>query len=191
MPKPRRLVFLPGARGDASFWQPASELLTGFESTDLLGWPWSEAGRANSRAASIEGLADNVAERLDGPSALIAQSLGGAVALLATLKLPESVTHLVLTATSGGIPIWDLGIIVPRWIADQHVDLSRQLRHVDVPTLLLWGDVDPISPVAVGRRLEALLPQAELHVVPGGDHDLGKVHASRVASAIERHLNRT
>src|SRR5690606_1228480 len=62
-----------------------------------------------------------------------------------------------------------------RWLSDVTVDLSAKLPGMGAPTLLLWGESDPISPVAVGERLRDLLPHARLHVLKGGDHDL--VHA--------------
>jgi len=40
------------------------------------------------------------------------------------------------------------------------------------PTLVLTGDDDPIVPAANGRILAALIPNAELHVYPGGHIDL-------------------
>lgn len=58
-----------------------------------------------------------------------------------------------------------------------------------LPTLLLWGDADPISPVKVGQRLAALLPRAELHVCPGGGHDVGYAFAGAIAPLIDRHLS--
>jgi len=58
-----------------------------------------------------------------------------------------------------------------------------------MPVLLLWGEADPISPVAVGERLAALLPQGRLEVIPGADHDLGMLHADRVAPLIDAHLS--
>jgi pimeloyl-ACP methyl ester carboxylesterase len=36
--------------------------------------------------------------------------------------------------------------------------------------------------------LAELLPRAELHVLPGGGHDLGFTHAAEVAGLIDRHL---
>ena len=59
---------------------------------------------------------------------------------------------------------------------------------VAMPALLLWGDCDPISPVRVGERLASLLPNAHLHVVQGGDHDLAETHASVIAPLIDEHL---
>ncbi len=61
---------------------------------------------------------------------------------------------------------------VPSWFVDEREDLAKRLPEIEVPVLLLWGDADPISPVAVGRRLAELFPRAELVVVPGGTHDL-------------------
>jgi pimeloyl-ACP methyl ester carboxylesterase len=52
------------------------------------------------------------------------------------------------------------------------------------------GDEDPISPVEAGRRLASVLPRAELHVIPGGGHDVAAAFASQVAPLIDRHLAR-
>jgi poly(3-hydroxyalkanoate) depolymerase len=38
------------------------------------------------------------------------------------------------------------------------------------PTLVIAGDDDPIVPLINGRILHRLIPQARLHVVPGGGH---------------------
>jgi pimeloyl-ACP methyl ester carboxylesterase len=43
--------------------------------------------------------------------------------------------------------------------------------------------------VQVGQRLAAVLPRAELHVIPGGDHDVACTAASLVAPLIDRHLS--
>jgi pimeloyl-ACP methyl ester carboxylesterase len=127
--------------------------------------------------------------------------MGGLVAVKAALAAPDRVKRLVLTATSGGVPVtalggadWQAGYYrehpqAARWIGAVREDLSDQLGAITAPTLLLWGDNDPISPVAVGKRLLSLLPNARLHVVPGGDHDLATTHAGAVAALIVRHLD--
>ncbi|MCQ4437998.1 lysophospholipase, partial [Clostridioides difficile] len=58
------------------------------------------------------------------------------------------------------------------------------------PTLLLGGDDDPISPIAAGRRLLERLPDARLHVLHGGRHDLAAVHAATLAPLVDAHLRR-
>jgi pimeloyl-ACP methyl ester carboxylesterase len=110
------------------------------------------------------------------------------------------VRRLVLSVTSGGIDVAAVGGIdwrpafrarnqaLPSWFEDDRSDLSARLREVEAPVLLLWGDADPISPVAVGRRLAELLPDAELVVLEGGTHDLVRERADEVVPHIERHL---
>jgi len=149
----------------------------------------------------LDDVVDSIAQRIDRPTAIAAQSMGGVLALLADLKHPESVTHLVLAATSGGVPVRRLGGIdwqtefarnhpsVPDWLLTCDLDLSAQLRTVVISTLLVWGDSDPISPVAVGKNLAALLPQAKLRILPGGDHDFAHTRPQCVAPLIEHHLN--
>ena len=67
-------------------------------------------------------------------------------------------------------------------------DLSDLLPHIAVPTLLIWGDADPISPVAAGRRLRELLPASRLEVFAGGEHDVATDFAPEVATLIDEHL---
>ena len=76
----------------------------------------------------------------------------------------------------------------PAWMARERWNLAPQLASVRAPSLLLWGDADAISPVAVGERLQGLLPCARLQVLPGGAHDLAQTHAEAVAGHISRHL---
>ncbi|MFI7006332.1 alpha/beta fold hydrolase [Streptomyces sp. NPDC050145] len=44
------------------------------------------------------------------------------------------------------------------------------LPAVSVPTLLLWGEQDVRSPLAVARQFRAAIPDAELVVIPGAGH---------------------
>ena len=77
---------------------------------------------------------------------------------------------------------------LPSWFLDEREDLTERIREIRVPVLLLWGDADPISPVAVGRRLAELFPRAELVVFAGGTHDLALERAVEIAPHIDRHL---
>jgi pimeloyl-ACP methyl ester carboxylesterase len=44
------------------------------------------------------------------------------------------------------------------------------LSRLRQPTLVVAGDDDPIVPLVNGRMLARLIPDARLHVVPGGGH---------------------
>ena len=56
------------------------------------------------------------------------------------------------------------------------------------PTLLLAGDNDPAVPAVNARIMAKLLPDAELHVVPGGGHLMMFDRAGELAPVIDRFL---
>ena len=50
-------------------------------------------------------------------------------------------------------------------------DRTEALRSLDVPTLVVHGEDDPLIPVSGGRATAAAIPGAELWTVPGMGHD--------------------
>jgi non-heme chloroperoxidase len=63
------------------------------------------------------------------------------------------------------------------WLTDFRQDLPR----IDVPTLIVQGDQDRIFPIHVtGRRLPALIKDAQLAVIEGGPHAIHWTHAEEV-----------
>jgi pimeloyl-ACP methyl ester carboxylesterase len=201
--KPSRLIFLPGALGRTDVWQPAARLLSYPAQKLHVTWPGFSGMPSDPTIRKLDDLATRVLADIDQPTALIAQSMGGVVAMLAALRKPELVTHLVLSVTSGGMRMEDFDAQdwrpevqaqnpgLPDWFISHREDLTPRLSTLDIPTLLLWGDADPISPVKAGQRLAAVLPRAELHVVPGGGHDVACAFAGQVAPLIDRHLSGT
>lgn len=195
-----RILFLPGAGGGASFWRRAADR-AGLDGR-FLAWPGLGDEPADPEIRGVDDLVRMTLAHMEEPVDIVAQSMGGLVAMRAALAAPGKVERLVLTATSGGLPVSDLGGAdwredyfrafprAARWIADPVEDLSARIAGLGAPTLLLWGDRDPISPVAVGERLRALLPDARLRIVSGAGHDLAQTHADVVAPLIARHLAR-
>lgn len=49
-------------------------------------------------------------------------------------------------------------------------DLSPRLPEVSASTLLLWGEKDTATPLSDGRKMENLIPDAGLVVLPGAGH---------------------
>jgi pimeloyl-ACP methyl ester carboxylesterase len=78
--------------------------------------------------------------------------------------------------------------LVPEWFTSTSEDLGARLPSLRMPSLLLWGDADPISPVGVGQRLASLLPESRLIVLSGGSHDVAMEKAEQVAPLIDHHL---
>ncbi|MGM3277111.1 alpha/beta fold hydrolase [Ralstonia sp. 24A2] len=202
MRAPSTLLFLPGASGNTAFWQPLASQLTHPATQVFLGYPGFGQEPAAPDVNDIDDLVRRVVSRIDRPTALIAQSMGGVLAIRAALEKPDLVTHLVLTVTSGGIDTRALGAAdwqtefiqtnptFPDWFTSFKADLTDALSRITQPVLLLWGDADPISPVAVGRRLGELLHDAQLHVVSGGNHNLAHEHAAQLAPLVDAHLLR-
>ena len=196
-----RLLFLPGAGGDPDFWRPVGDRLPQSWDKQYLGWPGLGRQPPDPLVQGLNDLVDRVEAQMGaGPVDLIAQSLGGLIAIKAALRHPDRVRRLVLAVTSAGLDLagtgaadWraDYARAFPQasaWVRQVRADLSGDLHRLDQPVLLLWGDADPISPLAVGERLLARLARATLRVVPGGDHDLVHNRAAEVAPIIETHL---
>ena len=202
MPTPSKLLFLPGASGNTRFWEPLADRLQSRATRVFLGYPGFGQEPAAADVTGFDDLVRRAVHQIDQPTAIIAQSMGGVIAAYAALQRPDLVTHLVLTVTSGGVDMkglgaqdWRKGFVeanpsLPDWFVTFESDLTHELSRLAQPALLLWGDADPLSPVAVGERLAGLLPDARLHVVPGGHHDLANVYAQELAPIVDAHLAR-
>lgn len=201
-PQPSKLLFLPGALGTTQFWKPVADRLSHRSSKICLGWPGFDSVPADPKVNGIDDLVTRVVDHIDQPTALIAQSMGGVIAIRAALEKPELITHLVLSVTSGGInmanhaaqdwrpAVQEVNPLLPPWFYHYQQDLALRLHEIRVPTLLLWGDADPISPVSIGQHLALLLPNAKLHVFSGGGHDLANAFADEIAPLIDEHLKK-
>ena len=195
-----RVIFLPGASGDGSFWAPVASRLPYPLDKVLLDWPGFGRVPSDPDVRGLQDLVTLVLGRVDRPVDLVAQSMGGVVAMRAALQRPHMIRHLVLVATSGGIDVSRFGArdwrdeygeaypTAPTWFVDDRTDLTPLIPSIRSPTLLIWGDADPISPPAVGEYLARLLPRARLAVIRGGEHMLGRQRADEVAALIANHL---
>ncbi|MEW6775158.1 MAG: alpha/beta hydrolase [Bdellovibrionota bacterium] len=194
-------VFLPGASGKADFWRPIAQELAGRGPQKLLGWPGFGEEPADPSVRSLRDLAGWTLRQMPpDPANVVAQSMGGVIAAQIAIENPKRIARLVLVATSGGVDVKKLGGAdwrpdftrengqLPKWFVDDRTDLTDQLEKIQIPVLLIWGDSDPISPVAVGEFLRSKLPSACLAVVPGGGHDLARTHADETARLIAGHL---
>jgi pimeloyl-ACP methyl ester carboxylesterase len=194
------ILFLPGAGASPDFWKPVGSRLPGEWPKHYFGWPGLGHQPHDPAISGIDDLVQLVAARMDRPVDLVAQSMGGVIAARIAIERPRLVRRLVLSVTSGGVDMAGLGAV--DWRPDYRRSFPQAagwitaagspylvVEEVAAPTLLIWGDADPISPVAVGQHLAARLPDARLEIVPGGDHDVAATHPDRVAALIARHLD--
>ena len=199
---PSKLLFLSGASGNTEFWRPVAGLIDHPSEKVFIGWPGIGATPAEDGVTGIQDFVSRTVAQIDQPTALVAQSMGGVIAILAARQRPQLVTHIILTALSGGIETGDLG--VSDWrppkqemtaeleyaFASYSDNLEAELKQIKAKTLLIWGASDPVSPVAVGKRVASLCQHSELHVIPGGTHTFANTHAALVAPLINEHLSR-
>ena len=180
---------------------PVAERLPAAWTKELLSWPGAGEQPPDLSVRGFDDLVTVAAAALGGPSDVVAQSMGGVVAIGLALRHPGKVRRLVLAATSGGIDVADLGgtdwragyreqyPAAAHWISAEWPDHTDAIKQLAVPTLLLWSDDDPISPVAVGDRLAELLPHSELRVIAGGGgHSFAHDRPDAVVSMIAAHL---
>jgi pimeloyl-ACP methyl ester carboxylesterase len=196
---PPPIAFLPGATGDASAWQPVADRLPGREHL-LIGYPGFAGNPPDPAIWSLSDLYRALLARLPAVFDLVAQSMGGVLALRMALEQPDRIRRLVLVATSGGMDVQGLGGVdwregwraahqkAPTWFIDDRTDVTGQLAYVRAPTLLIFGDTDPISPVRVGELLRDRLPRARLEIIAGATHDMELERPDVVAGLIRSHL---
>jgi pimeloyl-ACP methyl ester carboxylesterase len=76
---------------------------------------------------------------------------------------------------------------VPTW----YEDFREDLKHIDVPTLVLHGDADRILPIAAsGQRTAKLVAGARLVVIKDGPHCITWTHAEEVNSELLNFLGK-
>jgi pimeloyl-ACP methyl ester carboxylesterase len=195
------VLWLPGAGGEGGFWRPVADLVRHPANNVLFDWPGFGPNPPRTDVTSADELYRLVEAHVDRPVDIVAQSMGGLFALRAALDHPDLVQRLVLVATSGGVQAvreaaavdWRPGCTArypgaPGWAVDVRTDGSPRLSELSLPVLLLWGAADAISPPAAGRKLLALLPNARLHIVDGGDHAFAHDRATEVAPIVRAFL---
>ncbi|MGB8932660.1 MAG: alpha/beta hydrolase, partial [Anaeromyxobacteraceae bacterium] len=77
---------------------------------------------------------------------------------------------------------------VPDWFELDRTDLTDRLGAIRAPTLLLWSDVDPISPLAVSELLLARIPGARRALILGGTHTFAEERPDEVAEVLRGFL---
>src|SRR5688500_13724057 len=91
-PAPRsvsKALFLPGAGGRRSFWQPVARQLDPRIECEVLAWPGFGDEPRDDSIEDLGGLAAYVLQRMGEPCDLVAQSMGGVIALSLALEHPD------------------------------------------------------------------------------------------------------
>ena len=138
-------------------------------------------------------------ETFPEPVHLIGHSMGGLLAIRLAAERPDLVRSLVLV-NAVGMPFalrpgphlralpkrpWGLNlapVLIPDAfragpaslaLASARVlrgDARDWMRHIAVPTLLVWGEADPLVPVPYAEEMQRLIPGSRLVVLPHAAH---------------------
>jgi pimeloyl-ACP methyl ester carboxylesterase len=157
------VVFLHGLAGSAGDWEPTLEIVSDGARAIAPALPLSQA----AGEASVAALSDWVAgflDRLGVDRAVFAgHALGAHVAADAALRYEDRAAGLVL---AGCAPL-----VEPRFAhGPASVALDRRLSSTRVPTLLVWGEDDDVTPLAVAARLHQHIRDSTMFVLRGCGH---------------------
>ncbi|MBI1286423.1 MAG: alpha/beta fold hydrolase [Flavobacteriales bacterium] len=56
------------------------------------------------------------------------------------------------------------------FMLENHVPHYERLNHLDLPKLILWGEEDQVLPIEYGRKIQALVPNAEFVTIEKCGH---------------------
>ncbi len=189
------VVLVHGLAGSSSWWRQVAPVLAAEHTVHLVDLPrW----RAYDPDDLVDRIAQRFADL--SPATYVGHSLGGLLSVRLAARHPETVDRLVLvapagvpgrTAVSSVVPLasallragpfflprlaYDtvrtgpLSVLVAgtRLLAD---DIRPDLTAVSVPTLLVWGERDPLIPPDHAQEFLDALPDARLELIPGAAH---------------------
>ena len=69
-------------------------------------------------------------------------------------------------------------------------DLFPELPNITCPTLVLGGELDPITPVADSEDIAAAIPQAEVHIFEGAGHGVFRDQPEKAIAVIREFVLR-
>jgi pimeloyl-ACP methyl ester carboxylesterase len=111
--------------------------------------------------------------------------------------LERQVRNMLSPNTSGDVLDWIIADITnnPRQNYFEIIrsvwnwEAGQKLKHIKIPTLILVGDRDSLTPPRISQLLHASIPHSRLVIVEGASHYLTLEHPQRVNTEILKFLN--
>jgi pimeloyl-ACP methyl ester carboxylesterase len=160
------------------FWRRHRNRVGGMMLIDTLADPDSTEKAAGRREAAQRVSAEGPNFLYDGmiPNLVADQTFNGHPELVKTIH------GMMATSSSAGV------IAALHAMADRS-DSRELLREIDVPTTVIVGAEDAISPPAGMEQIAQSLQSAEFCVIPDAGHMTTMENASAVSTAMQKHLS--
>ena len=191
------VLLVHGLSGSWRWWRPVLPALAREHAVHLVDVPRFAALARFGPADAAAWLARFVEAAARGPVAAVGHSLGGLLTAQLAARRPDLVERLALVGPTGipsgrGLLGHALPLLAALRRAPVHVvvdavragpesllrgalyatgrDLRPDLGAIEAPTLLLWGERDPLVPARLAEEWRRGLPDARLTVLPGAGH---------------------
>ncbi len=134
--------------------------------------------------------------RLDHPI-IAGHSLGGAIALSMGLEYGQELGGLILVGTGARLRVLPsiledarrASIVTYRdWAACNSFDIMSRLNEIHLPTLIICGADDPMTPIKYSQYMHNRIEGSTLRIIPHAGHDVMREQPEAVNQAIEEWL---
>lgn len=103
--------------------------------------------------------------------------------------LPEKEVYADLVADATSKENKLRGLAIYRTFYKENPAIMAEANKIQVPTLIFWGDKDPFAKVENAYKMEKIIPNATVKIIPGGKHFLMHDKTTELASALAKFFN--
>lgn len=181
------IIFLHGWLQSKNYWRPYIDPLSKNHTLYLVDLPGFGESQLKDSAMSLKDYVTSLHQFLSqqrlNHAIFVGHSFGGRVALSYALKYPKDVKKLVLYSVSisyfTGVRyflflLFHLLIyskLLKTFLATHNQkSYTFALEKIRVPLLFILGESDPLLPITVTHRIQKLLPNAQIVIIPRGGH---------------------
>lgn len=111
--------------------------------------------------------------------------------LIAKLEWPKGTDEAIVERSYQELASHDLQVVYDDFAACHAFDVQPRLNQISVPTLILAGTADRLTPLPQLEFLAHNIPQAKLELIEGAGHMMVLARPQLVATTIESWLNTT
>jgi pimeloyl-ACP methyl ester carboxylesterase len=200
----RPLVFIHGSGGSSQSWQLQVEHF-GTDYTFPIDLP-GHGERADNLPSEVSVLDyarvtyEIIFQELRLKAPIIAgNSLGGAITLAMGLEYASELSGLILIGTGARLRVLPsiledakkVSVVTYRdWAACNAFDVMARLHEIRLPTLIICGADDRLTPVKYSQYMHDHIQGSTLCIIPNAGHTVMKDQPERVNQAIDEWLAR-